>query len=97
MVPSCKSSSGNTRAILLNLLSYSFHAEPEFVDVQGTKESIAMNQFRQTMQWPGGLAGTSNRVVIPARQARIDFLGSLKVQKNEIFLAPILNFVLLQS
>jgi hypothetical protein len=49
--------------------------EPKFVNVSGAHESIQRNRFRQPISWR---AGTSNRVVVPARRARNQFLGFLK-------------------
>jgi hypothetical protein len=46
-------------------------AEPEFVNVQGAQESIPP----ANVAWR---ADTSNRVVVPDRQAENQFLGSLK-------------------
>ncbi len=45
--------------------------EPVFVNVEGAQESIPLAH----VAWR---AGTSNRFVVPARQARNRFLGSLK-------------------
>jgi len=56
---------------------YIFDPEPVFVNVYGVQESIPRKRFRQSMH-VARRAGTSNRVVVPARQAGNRFLRSLK-------------------
>jgi hypothetical protein len=51
-------------------------AEPVFVNVYGAQESIPRN--RSARLCIARLAGTTNRVVVTARQAGNRFLGSLK-------------------
>ncbi len=49
-------------------------SEPEFVNLKGAQESIPATY----VAWR---AGTSKRVVVPARKAGNQFLGSLKLKR----------------
>jgi hypothetical protein len=53
-------------------------ADPEFLNVRGAQESIPTSKESIPPAYVAWRAGTSNRVVVPARQAGNRFLGSLK-------------------
>jgi hypothetical protein len=74
-----KKSSTDWEAEIWTKAAYVQEPEPEFVNVEGAKESIPRNRFRQPME-PGGPSRqiTSNRVVVPACQAGNRFQGSIK-------------------
>ncbi len=52
--------------------------EPKFVNVLKAQKQIPRIRIRQPMSYAAWRAGTSNRVVLSARQAGNRFLGSLK-------------------
>jgi len=52
------------------------NAKPVFVDVYGAQGSIPLNRLRPA--YVACMARTTNRVVVPTRQAGNRFLGPLK-------------------